>query len=400
LEKPVGLHHAPSAFTSLPVPLREQPCLNDTDGDLFHHAQFFIIHYLADLSDSADFWYRYAMPISHAITPLQFVICALGAAHRHFLSSGPAGCTTIDNAIQLTEVAAIEKYNEAIAHIKAYTSACVSHLDTNCKIIMCCLIFVTIENLLGRHEQSVQHLQAGTGLLATSTFSSLPNQNSELKNALLRVFYQLGKDAAIYGGHDTLGDMVHLIPPPDLGSRYEPFKSDEEAWGLLLGLVVVYDSAMASFAHVAKARSFGDPEPNVVAGEQFPSNEQAALSKTREAFKVWDQRYELFQKAMNNIQSQHRDEYRVNLISLHHAIWVTLVKMSTFSDHVPIEDYIKILSRVEKIGPSWRPQANPTFGLGGDLVPVLAFVCASCEDQEVRTRSIAMLRSLRKREGF
>ena len=44
-------------------------------------------------------------------------------------------------------------------------------------------------------------------------------------------------------------------------------------------------------------------------------------------------------------------------------------------------------------------QNHPTFAIDGDVIPVLALICALCKDRETRIRAVHALRSLRRREG-
>lgn len=383
------------------VVLREQPLADERDRGLFYHAQRFVANDLGDATDPWDFWFRFAMPMAHAARPLQYALCALGAAHRHFLVTGPGTRWASSKGPTETEATAIEKYNNAIAQIRTHASNSAGEVQTDV-IIMCSLVFVCVENLLGRHEQSVQHLRAGACLLTSSSRSRRVRERQALEDTLFRVFYCLGQDTDMYtcSDQDILERVIRHLPPPDMGSRYEPFTNDDEAWETLQELDVIYDTANASSARLSMARSVDHRRIGPVQAGQFPSDEQEALCIAREAFKIWSQRFDLYRRSTYRSSFQQCSSHRVARICLEQAIWATLVKMKTFDDPVPIEDHKEIMAWVDQVVLTWQQQDGPVFSLGGNIIPVLALVCASCGDRDVRLQVVAKLRSLRRREGF
>lgn len=398
---PTKLQNALPRPPSPSLVLREQPLADERDRGLFYHAQRFVANDLGDASDPSDFWFRFTMPMAHATKPLQYALCALGAAHRHFLVTGPGTHWASSKGPLETEATAIEKYNNAIAQIRAHASNATGEVQTDV-IIMCCLIFVCVENLLGRHEQSAQHLRAGACLLATSSCSSRFRERQALKDTLFRVFYYLGQDTDMYtcSDQDILEDVIRHLPPPEMGSRYEPFTNDDEAWETLQGLDVIYDTAIASSARLSVAHVLDHPRAGPVSAGQFLSDEHEALCITREAFRIWSQRFDLYRRSTYRSSFQTCSSHRIARICLEQTIWATLVKMKTFDDPVPIEDHREIMAWVDQVILTWQEQDVPVFSLGGNIIPVLALVCASCGDRDVRLQVVAKLRSLRRREGF
>ena len=327
------------------------------------------------------------MPLAHITTPLKHVICALGAAHRHFLNSGSGNRTTSKETVLESEIAAIEMYNSAITHIQAHSLNVAQEMDSYI-VMMCCVVFVCIENLLGRHAESARHLQAGSQLL-TRNFNSPPSPAQEdMKSAVFRIMHQLGQDNAIYNGNEVFHGLVDNLSPPDMGNQHKPFASYDEAWKLLAGIDVIYDVTFTSV----------HSPTTIIDDGLFPSKQQTALSVARDAFQIWDRRLELFQRSTNAQQTQlNRQDM---LLSLNRTIWATLIKMNTFSDKVDVEDCKALLWEAESISVMLVPNSDPVFRLGGNLIPVLALICASCNDPDVRLRSISVLRSLRLREGI
>ena len=105
----------------IPRVLPERLFTHDKDAALLNHAQFFVLDQMAFLSDPADFWYSYAMPLAHIETPLSYAFCALGAAHRQFLLNGPGDLKGSKDEVLKSEITTIERYNAAIAQIQEYS---------------------------------------------------------------------------------------------------------------------------------------------------------------------------------------------------------------------------------------------------------------------------------------
>lgn len=381
--------------------LHEQPFADDRDRVLFYHAQRFVSNNLADALDPSDVWLRYVMPMSHAAMPLKHALCALGAAHQHFLLSGPGTSLASSKSPLQTEATAIKKYNDAIAQIRAHVANSAGDVDTDL-IIMCCLTFACLENLLGRHEQSTQHLRAGVCLLTASFPSKRSQERRLLGDNLFRVFYWLGLDIYMYtcSDHGICEGVLPHIVPPDMGSPYEPFADHNEARETLQGLDIIYDATLLSSGGLHMAYSFEHPPTNPVAAGQLLSDERAALSTTREAFNIWSQRLDLYRASTQRSSSKSCNSRQDALLYLDQAIWASLVKLGTFDDPLPIEDLKEIMARAEQVILTWEQQDSPTFSFEGNIIPVLALLCASCGDRDIRLQIVARLRSLRRREGL
>ncbi|KAK1140339.1 hypothetical protein N8T08_010475 [Aspergillus melleus] len=370
----------------VPRVLPERLFTNNRDPALLNHAQLFLLDQVASVSDPADFWHSYAMPLAHIATPLNYAFCALRAAHRYFLFSGPGDNGSRDEILR-SEIVAIEKYNAAIAQIQDYARHDHRGIDAHVPLI-CCVVFMCIEQLLGRYEESVRHLKAGCGLLRSS--SGLPARSAprDLRNAVLKVFYQFSNDAAFYNGENVLGDLPFDYPAPDLGNRYEPFASYEEASSMLQRVDVIYNVSFASLVFI--------PEHQSTECCRLQMQESRALSSAREAFHIWNARFKLLQQSGIPAPEQQPDDL---YFALDQSIWNLVTELTTFDDAVSIESAQKVLSNAESVALMYQSQKHPTFTLAGDLLPALMFICMSCEDRETQLRSVSVLRSLRRREG-
>ncbi|KAI3391796.1 hypothetical protein diail_6786 [Diaporthe ilicicola] len=263
----------------------------------FYHAKVFIINHVATASDPADFWYRYAMLLSHGS-----------------ISLGNADFSK--HEVLKSELAAIEKYNAAIAYVHEN-----SHSMDAYGIMVCCVVFVGIKNPLGRYQESNRHLRAGSQLL--------PPALTGPEKALSRVIYQLGQDVAIYNGDDVLDGLADRLWAPDMSSRQEPFSTYDEASNMLLRLDIIYDAAFSSPIYALGA---------LYASNALKRSTQRYLSVARHDFYPWSQRFELLQRSDDSAWPQQppQEVRREPLVSLHQAVWAALVKMDTLDDSVAV----------------------------------------------------------------
>jgi hypothetical protein len=95
---------------------------------------------------------QYVLPLSHTSDAVRHAITAAGAAHRYFTAGSDA--SSLQNMQILTK-----QYNKAIAQIMSCLT--VSSIDNLHCILVCCLLFIALESILGRYAESVRHLAAG-----------------------------------------------------------------------------------------------------------------------------------------------------------------------------------------------------------------------------------------------
>ncbi|KAI9039896.1 uncharacterized protein KD926_008997 [Aspergillus affinis] len=372
----------------VPRLLPERMFTNDRDSALLNHAQLFVLDEMAFVSDPADFWHSYAMPLAHIAMPLNYALCALGAAHRHFMLSGSGDLNGSKDDVLSSEIIAIEKYNAAITQIQDH--ACHDHQGIDAYVpLICCVVFICIEQLLGRYTECVRHLQAGCGLLRSSSNPRGSSAPRDLRNAVLKVFYQFSIDAAIFNGENVIGDLPFDYPRPDMGSRHEPFTSYDEASGMLQRVDVIYNISFVSPVVL--------PEPQPTEGCGFEIQENRAMNSAREAFHIWNARFKLLQQSDIPAPEPQPDDI---FFSLEQSVWNLITETVTFEDALSIESCQTVLSQAESLALMYQSQKHPSFAPCGDLLPALTWICMSCEDRETRLRSVSVLRSLRRREGL
>ncbi|KAJ3549258.1 hypothetical protein NM208_g594 [Fusarium decemcellulare] len=384
------------------------------DALLFHHAREYTIGEF-DADSCSRFWYNFVLPLAHTVEPVKYALCALGGAHRRFVT-GYRNDSAASSASEF-ELASIQKYNQAILHMKPLMA---ENSQTNLQTtLICCVIFICIENLHGRYTDSIRHLHAGCQLLnslrterqlggspsSQSSTSTTSEPEYTLFDMVTDMLYRLGQNVAMYVGDDVFFELD--LPPrtADMGDPRTPFPSFEEADKLLDLVEESYDDfLMGPRPRVWPELWSDDPmlyDTFTASTTCFdPDMRKQALSASRMTFAIWNARFELTKKEKETVRLSPEEQRALAFLNMHQSIWSALVKLETIEEEFTREDSEMILERAEVLIKMEEQAKRPTFAFNGYLIPALSIVCGSCRDIDIQRRSISLLRSVRRREGI
>lgn len=386
--------------TTLLPALADGILLDSTDSTLYYHSRTVVIPDLEIIGGSRGFWHDIVLPLSHSNEPIKHALCALGVSHRCFMASYPGNST---DAIPNTDYdrQAVQKYGEAISYIKPLMA---ESSGSNIKTaLICCTLFICIENLHRRYADSDRHLRAGCQLLnsfrqAVQSREATPNGSSNWKDQdehgfldlLTKMFLSLSQNVAVFTGDDSFSHVKHQSQVPGISQSKTPFSGLTEAEDCLSSLNSFYDSFLLG----CKTSGCGVNHTHTVA-ECFT----IPLNASRPFFQTWNSRFQLFKTRCLVPQLLPQEQRRLAMLSLHQATWSAFVKMSSFDAGFEGEDYRTILDRIEVIVCLDASKTRPLFTFGGHLVSELSTICASCEDADIRSKALSLLRCMRRREG-
>ncbi|KAF4958273.1 hypothetical protein FGADI_2439 [Fusarium gaditjirri] len=402
-------HPKPDAMTSGPSTLR--PALtggilaNTTDNALYYHTREWVIPDLEMIDGSREFWHDIILPLSYSNTAVKHTLCALGASHQRFLASYPGNLSNLGHSIDYDYQANL-KYSEAIALIRpvmAENSA--SNIRT---ALLCCTIFICIENLHGRYADSVRHLRAGYQLLeslrvaqspeASPSGTSCPPQdwNAGVFKTLTAMFSSLGKSVGAFTGDTSFSNITQCTPEIDMGNPKTPFLTITEAEDSLSALNAFFDECL-----------FGnDPLPDADQKVGCKSLAQSAtesfihaLDLIKPLFLSWNSKMQLFVMSVQITPFGTLEKRRLAVLSLYQTTWSAFLNADPHNTGFSKSDYEIILGKIEQVVALENSQARPLFAFDGHLVRELSTICASCTDGEIRNRSLMILRSMNRREG-
>ncbi|KAJ3455594.1 hypothetical protein MRS44_017076 [Fusarium solani] len=381
------------------------------DAALFYHAREYTIKDF-DILSSPMFWHNFVLPLAHTIEPVKYALCALGGAHRGFQVGYRGNATSLSSAAEF-EYASIQKYNQAILHIKPL-------MEENSEInlqttLICCVIFICIESLYGRYTDSIRHLKAGCQLLnsvrAEKKYGNVPTpllyfpggEEAEytLFDLATEMLYRLGQNVAIYVGNDTFDDLD--LPPRTryMGDPNTPFSSLLEAAFFLERVDELYDESYIGFAFGPRLHGSFESPSHGHSGAAFDYGAgKAALDAASQAFAVWNSRHELTKCQKIYEDPTPEKKSAIASLDMHQAVWFGLAKLETIDQEIAREDGERILQRAKVLIEMEHRRPSPVFAFNGYLVPLLSLVCTYCRDVDVQYRAISLLRTVRRREGI
>lgn len=297
-------------------------------------------------------------------------------------------------------------YNEAIAALNSLLSSETSaHWDV---VLICCVIFITIENLNGRSAEAACHLRAGCGILkrfgsvkSRSTTALMSRSNTDgLLHALQDMLYYFGQYLAMFIGVDAFADLDFDVPLPSMGDPESPFASLKEAEMMFQSI----DRAFSIRMWKAKAYS---PRPATVTDifaertESLESQGPAMDLDTRSAAKmaarsdlaIWHQRFQPLARQ----KAQH--PRHVTALALDHAVWSMIVNTQRTTEDFGVAECDGALRLAAELISMDAANAHPRFNFDGNLVWMLWYICFGTRDVGIQSRCIGLLRAANRREG-
>ncbi|EJP63795.1 C6 zinc finger domain-containing protein [Beauveria bassiana ARSEF 2860] len=375
---------------------------NGAENALLHHVRTCVVEDIA-ASRPSDFWYGYALPLSHSTAAINHALCALGAAHRYFVSDpcnpGHAQSTTVF----CTE--SMQRYNDAIAALNPLLSSeNTAHFDV---VLICCAIFITIENLNGRSAEAARHLRAGCNIAKrfrsrqTSATTALIGRDSidNLLFTLQDMFYCFGQYLAMYIGVDAFADLDFNVPIISMGDPNVPFTSLKEAEMKFRNIDQTFNTRMWQ----AKAYSpqpvnieeiFVDTTGSIESRAPAMNGDMRTAAKiaARSDLAVWRQRFQPLAQQKQNVR-------QIAALDLDYAVWHIIAKAIDYSEDFPSAECEKILSIAEEIISMDAARGHPRFTFDGNMIWALFYICFGTKDVAIHARCLELLRRANRREG-
>lgn len=377
-------HKAPSAVAQQPKlspTISEMTFSTDWERFYFHHFLHWTAKQLLSSPDVSNFWLRHAFPLAHDCKAIRYSMVAVGASHRLFMtrSSGHLKPSELERL-------AIHQYNKAISVIMPSMSAD-SVYNRHC-ILICCLLFVSVEGLMGRSDHLVRHLRSGNQLLSSSLNDGTPDECAE-NGKLIEIFSRLSTEASNFCGKNVVSGVsqwYQVNTNPNMTSEH-PFRDlDEASYELQRLGVRRTDNAWYSRVECE------DDDTDDVEGEK-------RRVIIHENFDTWNSRFE----AMPCVNLSAQSNSQLSNLRLGQEFWkltnAVLIGDGPISNPAIFHDFMAAATSAAE---PLIAMNQPTFSLDGDLISGLNFVAAlaiSPEVVDVKTRALDLLRRLDRREG-
>ncbi|KAK8096370.1 uncharacterized protein PG998_014238 [Apiospora kogelbergensis] len=400
-----------------------------TEARYFHHFRVCTRFGLADSAGLVDFWDTYVLPIAYQEDYLRQSIAAVGSAHQFFIirSYTVSDLTTWDTE---QENAAIRQYNRAIfCLVRAMSSQ--NSVASSHGALLCCLMFVTFESLLGRYAEAIKHIQSGFQLLA-SLDAAGEIGDAGLWQQVYDMFARLGLEFSWFMDAPLTPGLPNNTATTMVSEDQQPFRNLNDAMYALrtldIGhLIALHETEQQHLIHtslppvsediIPRADSYaqGLPRGTLRSAVSFSivTNNTITTINTfgplweehwNERFYAWKRRFELTARGLPRPEElPERDRSMLARLRLQQSFWeivVELLKNGGSVAHVSPEACEACLQRAECLAAPLLARNKPTFSLDGDLISDLSFIISVCDDPGQRERALGLLRSLNRREGI
>ena len=334
---------------------------------------------MATLPGSKDFW-KYRLPLLGQDVPfIRHAITALGATHWLYLGravTSPEHTASMEGFL-------IQHYNKAITSMASrMSSAALSDIRL---VLVCCLLFILLENLRGAQSEAMRHLAAGAKVITSLAVQT--TKSDDLIQELATIFCRIGVDVTLFTEYTLLPDLTPYTEPLlGNGDISQPFPSLSAAESSLEELKIL-------FSRYCEECSGDD-------GAECRFWELPGWKQLMTQFDGWSIRYHLTPKGLLSENPSPQERYRSHLLDLERRLWYV-----TFHDEMGEASkqgpscylYHDILDQVELLQ-SLSTTSCPIFSLKADIVAAIILAYTFCPSADVRQRAIALLRSRDRRE--
>ncbi|KAH6868899.1 hypothetical protein B0T10DRAFT_501989, partial [Thelonectria olida] len=380
----------------LPTPLSLQPAASPGELDLCHHVRVCTVSELAKSLAPTDFWLKYALPLSHVYQPIETAVCALGSAHKYFKLQDQMDLV----GRQSCEATSLGQYNLAIRAAHQYMGSPERKFEV---ILTCCLIFICIENLHGRHADALRHLESAFSLLNTpyqwdAAHSSTPDKRQDLTTFLRNIgplLCGLASDTLFYMDDEIspklvsgLVSWVEAQDPVDLGDTVAPFPSCQAAAFSLVRIQSMCDAELCS------------EECNEPNGDDSASCCDTEDCLIQTLFDNWNARFKAFRARFDYSKATRSEIYRLKTLELEQITWEVTLNQDSIEDDLETTDCVEILRRAESLIRYAGSGPGRIFTFDANLIPPVSLVIISCQDSDIQWKGVSLLRSIRRREGI
>ncbi|KAK8106525.1 hypothetical protein PG999_009884 [Apiospora kogelbergensis] len=248
--------------------------------------------------------------------------------------------------------------------------------------LLCCLMFVIFESLLGCYSESIKHIQSGFQLLASMNAAGKIGDVG-LWQQVYNMFARLGLEFSVFMDAPLTPALPSNTPvampptPEDKIVRVDPYAQE-----LPRG---ISRSPVPCSATTTTFRPLWE--------EQWNGR-----------FYAWKRRFELTVKRLPPAEDlPESDRSMLARLRLQQSFWEIAVELSKNGGNaagVSRETCEECLQRAESLAAPFLAQNKPTFSIDGDLISDLSFIIGVCRDPSQRERAMRLLRSLNRREGI
>lgn len=360
--------------------LTEQTCFdvlisNTRNNDELHWLEHFSARTgpsLSDCPDSQAFWSRTLPQMSTSVPSIRHALLAVSSCHAAFTLQS----STHPHAFQYQDYV-VKQYNLAIKALRLD----IGRRDTSVQVpLICCLLFICIECLMGNTALILTHLKNGQKILGSSHFDQSSTTLISVKHRLDIIFGKFGAQSTYFSPSVTSDTL-----PPTTEDMHDT-SSARAALDVLI-------TACMCFVKQNSVAYGADP------AETSKQQQRDALLQ---GLLAWEER-------MRELEQQRfvsSDDASVLLLYVRqHGTYLyvalCLNPRQTFCDMFLARfratvDFSERLLAVK----AFENETQIPFSLESSIIPALWLTATKCRDTSARHRAVNLLKLHRGREGL
>ncbi|KAG8672992.1 hypothetical protein FPOAC1_006294 [Fusarium poae] len=373
--------------------------------DLCHHFRTCTVPELISSLNATSIWHTYVLPLSHEFESIRVAIGALGGAHKAFKLQTQTDSLT-QSLSQSYEEASVKQYNNAIRIMNKYMESPARNLQV---ILTCCLIFICIESLYGRYMNVTRHLEAAFSLL---NYHHISNHNGGTRlrsdqDNLEKFMENMGpaicgltSDLFFFMGDSQSSKLVfelqkwlHRQDPIYLQEPGAPFFSVQAAASWRSQMETMQGTDVYNECHMCSSMGYPCGMDASVCAQSQRGLDTASF------FRYWSARYSAANLKFDPSKASESDLSRFKVLELEETTWRARFKLNSIKGDLETSDCREILKKAESIMELSKSQTGHIFNFQANLIPPIAYVIISCQDERTQWEGVRLLRSLGRREG-
>ncbi|KAL4894332.1 hypothetical protein BDV59DRAFT_207330 [Aspergillus ambiguus] len=332
---------------------------------------------------NSSLWQKIILQISHVDPAAYHAANMLGALHED--SDANKMRLSGEDFQRVRHRFALEQASRAYTHLSHRQAS--NDPQFREVIMVCCLLFVMSELLLGRYDNAFQHLHSGLRILKETQEY---HRAISLDDSLVRAFERLDIESAHFGpgvpflfAHAGIDNKLHIL---DLFSNMQTVTDVHRSVTLLLNMGIPFLARCWPLSAVEIAAEYGD----------LFQKQQQILSLNYE----FQRYFRIFYSVVYHTLSG-RDQLGVDVLQLQSLGQILSLKTCLIKGPVPnslTPEYITLLSAHQALVA--KLSDRPTFTLDYGVVPGLWVVASQCPDYSIRLQAIHTLQIWPHCEGF
>ncbi|KAL4780088.1 hypothetical protein BJX76DRAFT_361149 [Aspergillus varians] len=391
LPRRVDVHHQAASPVAPSVPVATGFCWAMT-SDEKRCVSFFHYRTVASLTSYYDssLWQKLVLQLSATEPAVFHAVVALSAVNQDMENHGTLMPWVRDDS--LWHVFALE---QAVRSFDILTKRHISQ-DPQLRtvILVCCLLFVMLDLVLGRPDDATAHLHSGLTILKEMKVQRrmVAVAAAPFEESLLEAFLMLESQATHYG---------ILLPPLCIdsqlvnGQRYEAYLYEFRD----LRDVQQAFNPLVNSCYPFLERCWERPEAEIIASHGALHAKQQRLLSCLHQFDSCFARY----RHTWYHRLTGKEERGADLIKLMHFALLLSVKTALYPKRCPesvrfISDYEKVLA--EALAVIEKFSGRPVMTVETSICPSLFLIGSRCPDYFVRLRAVDALRAWPHLEGY